>query len=602
MKQVANNKHSLMVANSKWHELSKECPIFFFTFILLNPFILSIFRGEKFSALRYFFMINTDGRDVITCDLYFVIFVSFIMMAISALNIPIYFKWILKSLWYSVLTFSFVIRKFLLLEFGMDFSPTIFSLISETNPTESKGFLDTFVFSAIGMRYLSMFILVIISIIAAEMLWKRVLSYFHRFNLNSKVLHLCSCIVCFVLMIMIGINLMNLKPLMGYSGQNTIIGLYSAYNSYSKDKLSSHRFLTDMVSYDKSPIKNINNDSLNIVFVIGESFIKSHAQIYGYPLPTTPYLQKEYDSGNLYIFQDLISLFSKTTPSLQNAFCLNVLNGGGQMAKWYESCYWPLLMKKAGYNVYMWDNQKDGDKKFQGSFHEMYAPSVAKLCYTKTNAECSQWDEFIVKDFAKQNRQLSDCNFIYFHLQGQHNPFDNKYPKNKAKFSKKDYPFRKEKWITPDKLQTISDYDNSILYNDYVLHLVFDKFKNTNAIVIFVSDHGEEVYDYRDKQGRTAMDENMKSQFAHSQHDIPFVVWVSDKLKQQNSALCEQIASSVLRPYSLDRIGHFILNLAGIMTKYYSAEDDVINKQFKKKDRFIYLSGQNRTLNYEAIK
>lgn len=125
---------------------------------------------------------------------------------------------------------------------------------------------------------------------------------------------------------------MNLKPLMGYSGQNTIIGLYSAYNSYSKDKLSSHRFLTDMVSYDKSPIKNINNDSLNIVFVIGESFIKSHAQIYGYPLPTTPYLQKEYDSGNLYVFQDLISLFSKTTPSLQNAFCLNVLNGGG--AKW----------------------------------------------------------------------------------------------------------------------------------------------------------------------------------------------------------------------------------------------------------------------------
>ena len=126
-------------------------------------------------------------------------------------------------------------------------------------------------------------------------------------------------------------------------------------------------------------------------------------------------------------------------------------------------------------------------------------------------------------------------------------------------------------------------------------------FKNKNALIIFVSDHGEEVYDYRDKQGRVAMEENMKSQFAHSQYDIPFVVWVSDKQKQQNTALYDQISSSVHRPYSLDRIGHFILNLAGIETKCYSAEDDVISKQFKKKDRFIYLGGQNETLNYEII-
>ena len=35
------------------------------------------------------------------------------------------------------------------------------------------------------------------------------------------------------------------------------------------------------------------DDSLNIIFVVGESYIKSHAGIYGYPLPTTPNMVNE---------------------------------------------------------------------------------------------------------------------------------------------------------------------------------------------------------------------------------------------------------------------------------------------------------------------
>lgn len=579
--------------------ITREFPIFLFTFILLNPYILSVFKGEGLSAFKYFFQVTTDKYQVVPCDLYFVISISVIVMVISAIKMPTYLTYSFKSIWYIVLAFTFVIRKFLLYEFGMDFSPTMYSLLTETNPTESKGFLDTFVFSCIGLHYFGMFLLIILSIIAIEIVWNKVLCYLQNLNLNRKAIKVYSCIVCIFIFIMSAFNLMQTKYLMGFSGQNSIIGLYSAYISYSKSKISSHKFITDMALYNKVPIKEINKDSLNIIFVMGESFIKSHAGVYGYPLSTTPYMQEEAKCGNLFVFKDFISLFNKTTASLQNAFCLNVLNGGG---KWYESCYWPLLMKKVGYDVYMWDNQKDSDKKFQGSFHEMYAPSVAKLCYTNTNTECSHWDEYIINDFKKLHQKLSAHNFVYFHLQGQHIPFNDKYPKDRAKFSPKDYVFRNESWITSDILQTISDYDNSILYTDYVLHLLFEMFKNSNTIIVFVSDHGEEVYDYRNNQGRTAMDEKLKSQFAHSQYDIPFIVWVSDKIKNQNVELCNNIASSVLKPYSLDRIGHFILQLAGVKTKYYSAEDDILSNQFKEKNRFIYLSGQDKTINYELIK
>ncbi|MGP1464248.1 MAG: phosphoethanolamine transferase [Prevotella koreensis] len=552
----------------------------------------------KLSALKYFFEVTSDDFNVQSCDLYLVLDISIlIMLSLGLFNKPLFLKKGLKTLWYIILTLSFVIRKFLLYEFGMDFSPAVFSLISETNPTESNGFLETFVFNFVGLRYLGLFFLIILSIIVVEILWKKLRKKRFKVRLNRRVMGLCFYFVGIYLCIMSVFNIMQVGYLEKTSSQNTASGLYFAYLHFSKNKVYSHKFLSDMSYYYKTPAET-NKDSLNLVFVVGESFIKSHAQVYGYFLPTMPYMQKEVEKGNLFVFKDLISSFNGTTRSLMNALCLNVLSDGKE---WYESCYWPLLMKKTGYNVYMWDNQKEGDKRIQGAFHEMYAPSIIRLCYTKTNAKSSQWDDFIVKNFEEENIDLSALNFVYFHLQGQHVPFNYRYPKERAKFAPKHYN-RKESWITNDILKSISDYDNSILYNDYVLHLITDCFRNTNAIVVFVSDHGEEVYDYRNKEGRTAMDENDKSNFAHSQYDIPFLVWISDKVKQRNPELCECLASSVEKPYSLDRIGHFIIGMAGIKTKYYSAEDDILSSQFKAKDRYIYLPGQNRKLNYEQIK
>ena len=93
---------------------------------------------------------------------------------------------------------------------------------------------------------------------------------------------------------------------MGFSGQNSIIGLYSAYISYSKSKISSHKFITDMALYNKVPIKEINKDSLNIIFVMGESFIKSHAGVYGYPLSTSYYMLEQVKCAHFFVFQGFI--------------------------------------------------------------------------------------------------------------------------------------------------------------------------------------------------------------------------------------------------------------------------------------------------------
>ena len=42
---------------------------------------------------------------------------------------------------------------------------------------------------------------------------------------------------------------------------------------------------------------------INIVVVIGESYIKHHSWLYGYPLETTPHLSAEKDSGTSAVHQ-----------------------------------------------------------------------------------------------------------------------------------------------------------------------------------------------------------------------------------------------------------------------------------------------------------
>ena len=72
--------------------------------------------------------------------------------------------------------------------------------------------------------------------------------------------------------------------------------------------------------------------SPEIVLILGESYNKHHAALYGYPLPTTPRLSQEEAAGRLYPFTDVVSpanftvkamhlLFSFASQDRQTAWC-----------------------------------------------------------------------------------------------------------------------------------------------------------------------------------------------------------------------------------------------------------------------------------------
>ena len=57
---------------------------------------------------------------------------------------------------------------------------------------------------------------------------------------------------------------------------------------------------------------------------------------------------------------------------------------------------------------------------------------------------------------------------------------------------------------------------------------IIDLFRNKNAVMVYLSDHGEEIYDYRDSKGRKAADKANLKEWLNGLLEIPFLVWCSD--------------------------------------------------------------------------
>lgn len=329
-------------------------------------------------------------------------------------------------------------------------------------------------------------------------------------------------------------------------------------------------------------------DSLNVIYVIGESYIKSHAQLYGYNLPTTPNLLQEKENGNLFVFDNVVSPFNSTTLTMKNTFCCNSIR---DKERWADCPYFPTIFKKAGFDVYFWDVQKDDSIQaiFEYSLNSfVYNKDLAQESYTKISKNVFQYDDQAVSDFSAEVKKLGKCNLIMFHLMGQHVAAKRRYPHINQfdKFTFKDIK-RKTSYLDDSKRQMIAEYDNATLYNDYVLKHIIDLYRNKNTVLLYFSDHGEEVYDYRDSFGRGKLENKMLRQGLRSQYEVPFMIWCSDKYIKMHPQKMKAIKSALHRPFETDNLCNVLFDLAGISTPIYKPARDVLSPKYQRKDRVV---------------
>lgn len=510
-----------------------------------------------------------------------------------------------KIFLYLLVISLYAISHFLLQNFGVSITPTYFVLLAETTTNEASEFIQQYILSSAVIPTAKMTTMFLFLIILVELLWWITKSKVS--NIPQIITTSIKTFMTFIIILSgaytsyITWKVFNVES----SDHIRFLGvpndpLYSIFTSILTIKMMEDN-MADAIklneSIHNSKISHISStDSLNIVVVIGESYIKHHSQLYGYTLKNTPHLYNELKKENLYTFNDVISSSNSTSVSLRNILCCN---NSSNNEVWYKYPYFLNIFKSSGYNVYFWSNQIDFAKKETFSFtlnSFLYNPRICKVAYTCRNNKSSKFDNEFVVSFADSiNYHSNKHNLILYHLNGQHHGVRERFPHDKFKYFNADSIKRDAPYLGIEEKEYIADYDNATLYNDYVLYNIIDEFRNSNSILVYLSDHGEEVYDYRHQCARDHGPLTpLKLKY---QYEIPFMVWCSDIYKEKNPEKVKAIKNAVNRPFISDNLCNMLFNIGGIVTPYYRDSLDLISPNYKCKTRIL-----NNKYVYEDIR
>lgn len=526
-------------------------------------------------------------------------FVSYLLTVVLHLCCKRPIRMVYKGIIYFLVILLEATYIFVNLNFDMGIGARLFTLLAETTESETSEFITTYAFATPSLFTYAIVIVIIAIVVVAELLR-------HWFSkiASNKVMKIVLTVLL-VPLILFGAyyshnyvrmatckHSKDLSNWVANFGTNALDNVSSVIYSFSYLSTSqadvAHAIEVTHELY-KTPIEITEQDSLNVVMVFGESYIKSHAALYGYEHNTTPYMIKERDRGNLIVFNDMVSPYNATSTVQKNFFSLNDMS---KNQYWYESPTFPAVFHHAGYKVYIWDMQREYQKTelYTISVNAfLYNDTIAKLSYDEMSSIPYKYDGQMVADFIDNSKVPPGKHNLYiFHLKGQHVNPAYRYPKGKG-FSRftADSIHRTEDYITTDAKNYIAHYDNATLYNDAVMKAIFDIWRDKNTVVIYLPDHGDEAYDFRDHCGRQG-GTRAEPEYFHCDNDVPFVVWCSDTFIAKHPELVKQMRDAVDRPgISLD-VSVMLLRLGGIKTQYYDASRDISSPHYKPKKRIVY--------------
>lgn len=425
----------------------------------------------------------------------------------------------------------------------------------ETNPEESKEFIA---------YYLSIWVIVGVLIYAAiPIVMISTMKSFKPLAVKKyKSIFITSIVIIIVI---IGFN--------GLSRSVYFVNFYKTFISYKIRTSKEIKTINERQSIDYK-VESINLDSIpqTILIVIGESLNKHHMSLYGYQRNTNPLLSLLGDS--LIYYNDIVSPQVHTIPVMRSILSMTEPDHSEYFTE-KPSLF--ELFNRAGYETSLITNQ---------AFSEEYRSSydiLLTIAQKKYNLSVfKQNDDICIPVLKKVLEESDDKNrLIVIHLIGNHMAYEFRYPKEYIKFN-----YKKDNIIPPAKFKddkvkrTIDKYDNSVLYNDFVINSFIDilkGLKDQHTALVYFSDHGEEMYDYREFAGHAY------EKVSPTMCEIPFMVWMSSSYRSRRNDLIWDIN----RPYSTADFIYSISDLAGLSYSDYDDTRSLFSRKFKPRERYV---------------
>ena len=525
------------------------------------------------------------------------VYVLCVVLALLPRRVGLWLKRAIYVLFYALT----IIDVFCFVQFETTINPTMLLLIGETNASETAGFFSTYLTPDIFVTNLSWVLLVLVVHIVWTRLRRKIeeawTAFLHKYHLSGKkmltfiVAPLLTALLvwCFVetwhnkvalhrLMTFDRIGLVEHELTQKGKGE-AYLPLYRLAFSIYANKLTAKQLDVLIDGLDKAKVDSCSVRVPNIVLIIGESYNKHHSQLYGYERPTTPRQLARAKRGELIPFIDAVAPWNLTSFVFKHLFSLYAVGDSGE---WCDYPLFPELFKKAGYHVNFFTNQflkvaKQQVYDFSGGFF-LNNPKLSAAMFDTRNERLHVFDEGLLREYDEADPQPSEGGELtIFHLIGQHTDYRIRCPKSRMPFKRDEYKEERPD-LKPRELQNLAYYDCGTWYNDSIVDQIIERFEDKDAIVIYLSDHGDAVYGIKGLHfvGRL---HSIAITFpmAREEFEIPMWMWCSKDFRKNHPGLFRDIRRASKRRFMSDALAHTLLYLAGIETSHYRPELNVLD-------------------------
>lgn len=223
-------------------------------------------------------------------------------------------------------------------------------------------------------------------------------------------------------------------------------------------------------------------DAPDVVVVLGEALRSDHLGINGYRRQTTPLLAKETDLVSFpNVYSDYIFTHLSIPHIVTRADSVNP-----DIA--YSEPSFISLFNKAGYES-QWISNQDNVNSYVYFLHE--ADSLVYSNAAKSLYDFSSWyDADLLLHISRALQEGKGSKLLVIHSIGSHWWYKSHYPDSLAVF-KPELDSRILSELTDE--QIINSYDNTVIATDRFIADIIAMLRERNAILIYISDHGESL-------------------------------------------------------------------------------------------------------------
>lgn len=233
-----------------------------------------------------------------------------------------------------------------------------------------------------------------------------------------------------------------------------------------KNYVSSERRLPEGISLDRTL-----NTPDKIYFIIGESSYRKHYSLYGYHLPTTPFLD-----SLLLTSPDKLSYYNGIAPATLTRDATRMIltfSSTSDIDTFFEYKNMEELARGNGYETIWLSNQ--GHTTKEGSYIGCVIENVDQRYFESGSVR----EDLDLATKAKEKYKEGKKQFFFIHLNGSHLSYPERYD-DKDRIA-----------ITDGSYPTL-DYDRTIHHTDRVIKEISElALRDSSSLVYYLPDHGE---------------------------------------------------------------------------------------------------------------